>query len=419
MCLSSPQFAIPAKLSAPIGDFDASPKVPSASFVPTAKSPVTLPTEDGDDFSDFGSSQPSDSVPASAQVPAEPEVQSTAMPTVASFSSSTAALESDEFSYVSPAKACLSSSFSEPAAPPAPQDKEDDGFGDFEAPPAPPAPKGKEDDGFGDFEAPPAPPAPQGKEDDGFGDFEAPPAPPAPKDKEDDGFGDFADAPARAVGQTREDDDGFGGFADANTPAASAVKADDVRKRDHSQPACACNLSLCVARLHSQDFGDFDAGGSATATTDFSSAPAPVPLPVVPTPAPTAPGLVPAAVVDGPDPTALKLAAADALLHVLPTSAQLQSTGMTGCPTLDQMLSQQVRSPPKECACACHDLVRLAFRIHHRWDSQGSPLGIRRFGRPSSRHRTLGRGRTLFSSRAFCRHSECHESKIPHLPVQK
>ena len=312
MCLSSPQFAIPAKLSAPIGDFDASPKVPSASFVPTAKSPVTLPTEDGDDFSDFGSSQPSDSVPASAQVPAEPEVQSTAMPTVASFSSSTAALESDEFSDVSPAKACLSSSFSEPAAPPAPQDKEDDGFGDFEAPPAPPA----------------------------------------PKDKEDDGFGDFADAPARAVGQTREDDDGFGGFADANTPAASAVKADDVRKRDHSQPACACNLSLCVARLRSQDFGDFDAGGSATATTDFSSAPAPVPLPVVPTPAPTAPGLVPAAVVDGPDPTALKLAAADALLHVLPTSAQLQSTGMTGCPTLDQMLSQQVRSPPKECACA-------------------------------------------------------------------
>jgi len=379
VCLSSPQFAIPAKLSAPIGDFDASPKVPSASFVPTAKSPVTLPTEDGDDFSDFGSSQPSDSVPASAQVPAEPEVQSTAMPTVASFSSSTAALESDEFSDVSPAKACLSSSFSEPAAPPAPQDKEDDGFGDFEAPPAPPA----------------------------------------PKDKEDDGFGDFADAPARAVGQTREDDDGFGGFADANTPAASAVKADDVRKRDHSQPACACNLSLCVARLHSQDFGDFDAGGSATATTDFSSAPAPVPLPVVPTPAPTAPGLVPAAVVDGPDPTALKLAAADALLHVLPTSAQLQSTGMTGCPTLDQMLSQQVRSPPKECACACHDLVRLAFRVHHRWDSQGSPLGIRRFGRPSSRHRTLGRGRTLFSSRAFCRHSECHESKIPHLPVQK
>jgi len=97
------EFAIPAKLSAPIGDFDASPKVPSASFVPTAKSPVTLPTEDGDDFSDFGSSQPSDSVPASAQVPAEPEVQSTAMPTVASFSSSTAALESDEFSYVSPA----------------------------------------------------------------------------------------------------------------------------------------------------------------------------------------------------------------------------------------------------------------------------------------------------------------------------
>jgi len=379
VCLSSPQFAIPAKLSAPIGDFDASPKVPSASFVPTAKSPVTLPTEDGDDFSDFGSSQPSDSVPASAQVPAEPEVQSTAMPTVASFSSSTAALESDEFSDVSPAKACLSSSFSEPAAPPAPQDKEDDGFGDFEAPPAPPA----------------------------------------PQDKEDDGFGDFADAPARAVGQTREDDDGFGGFADANTPAASAVKADDVRKRDHSQPACACNLSLCVARLHSQDFGDFDAGGSATATTDFSSAPAPVPLPVVPTPAPTAPGLVPAAVVDGPDPTALKLAAADALLHVLPTSAQLQSTGMTGCPTLDQMLSQQVRSPPKECACACHDLVRLAFRVHHRWDSQGSPLGIRRFGRPSSRHRTLGRGRTLFSSRAFCRHSECHESKIPHLPVQK
>ena len=376
MCLSSPQFAIPAKLSAPIGDFDASPKVSSASFVPTAKSPVTLPTEDGDDFSDFGSSQPSDSVPASAQVPAEPEVQSTAMPTVASFSSSAAAPESDEFSDVSPAKACLSSSFSEPAAPPAPKDKEDDGFGDFEAPPAPAA----------------------------------------PKDKEDDGFGDFADAPARAVGQTREDDDGFGGFADANTPAASAVKADDVRKRDHSQPACACNLSLSVVRLHSQDFGDFDAGGSAT---DFSSAPAPVPLPAVPTPAPTAPGLVPAAVVDGPDPTALKLAAADALLHVLPTSAQLQSTGMTGCPTLDQMLSQQVRPPPKECACACHDLVRLAFRVHHRWDSQESRLGIRRFGRPSSRHRTLGRGRTLFSSRAFCRHSECHESKIPHLPVQK
>ena len=356
-----------------------------------------MPTEDGDDFSDFGSSQPSDSVPASAQVPAEPEVQSTAMPTVASFSSSAAAPESDEFSDVSPAKACLSSSFSEPAAPP-------------------PAPKDKEDDGFGDFEAPPAPAAPKDKEDDGFGDFEAPPAPSAPKDKEDDGFGDFADAPARAVGQTREDDDGFGGFAVANTPASSAVKADDVRKRDHSQPACECNLSLCVARLHSQDFGDFDAGGSAT---DFSSAPAPVPLPAVPTPAPTAPGLVPADVMDGPDPTALKLAAADALLHVLPTSAQLQSTGMTGCPTLDQMLSQQVRPPPKECACACHDLVRLAFRVHHRWDSQESRLGIRRFGRPSSRHRTLGRGRTLFSSRAFCRHSERRESKIPHLPVQK
>ena len=143
-------------------------------------------------------------------------------------------------------------------------------------------------------------------------------------------------------------------------------------------------------------------------------------------PSPTAPDLVPAAVVDGSDPSALKLASADALLRVLPTSAQVQSIGMTGCPTLDQMLLQQVRPPPKECACAiecacawaCHDLVRLAFRVHHRWDSKGSPLGIRRLGRPSSRHRTLGRGRTLFSSRAFCRHSECHESKIPHLPVQ-
>jgi hypothetical protein len=131
-----------------------------------------------------------------------------------------------------------------------------------------------------------------------------------------------------------------------------------VRKRDHSQPACECNLSLCVARLHSQDFGDFDAGSSATATTDFSSAPAPVPLPAVPTPAPTAPGLVPADIMDGPDPTALKLAAADALLHVLPTSAQLQGTGMTGCPTLDQMLSQQVRPPPKECA------VSLNVQVH-------------------------------------------------------
>ena len=320
-------------------------------------------------------------------MPAEPEVQSTAMPAVASFSSSSAALESDDFSDVSPNKASLSSSFSEPAAPV-------------------------------------APPAPQDKEDDGFGDFGAPPAPPAPQDKEDDGFGDFAVAPTRAVGQERED--GFGGFAVATATDASAVNADDVRKRDHSQPMCACSPSLCFARLLSQDFGDFDAGDSATATTDYNSAPATASSPAVPTPAPTTPGLVPAAVMDGSDPAAFKLAAADALLRVLPTSAQLQCTGMTGCPTLDQMLSQQVRPSPKACACAiecacacaCHDLVRLAFRVH-RWEAQGFQLGIRRFGRPSSLHRTLGRGRTLFSSRAFCRHSERHESKIPHLPVQK
>ena len=88
------------------------------------------------------------------------------------------------------------------------------------------------------------------------------------------------------------------------------------------------------------DFGDFGGGGAGGDFDDFNSAPAAPPE--APINIASSPALVPASAFEGTDMLHLKAAAAEALLRALPEPELSESTGATGCATLDQMLSQQV-----------------------------------------------------------------------------
>jgi len=356
------EFAVPATLSASIGDFDASPKgrdeapmlpptVAAAAFEPPLEAPkeedvtpaaaATLPAP-GDAYasSSMGMASAPDAL-AEEVVVASDRSASAPSSGLSPVSMSTAvarppgAAETDDFGSGLSTGAVVASdglvaapdniagslaSASTHLGDTKPSDATDD-FNDFGdgLPPAASAGEdvfGDDDDDFGGFAdssqaktaSVPAGSAPV-DEDNDFGGLADAPAPPASKD--DDGFGEFNDFKPAAT----DDDDDFGGFADATKPAASA---DD-------------------------DFGDFDTGACGGDGFDsFGSAPAPTPPPV---PQPTASAVVPASAFDGTDTAALKIALLEALRSAFPPSDHLQGTGVTGCPTLDQVLSQQLRSP--------------------------------------------------------------------------
>lgn len=173
------------------------------------------------------------------------------------------------------------------------------------------------DDEFGGFadSGTKAVPPRESTDDDDFGDFDdAPAAPPNAVDEGSDGFVAAQEKPG--------EDDEFGGFASVNNRGGT----DD-----------------------DEDFGDFDAGKGAN-DDEFDSFTAASPsadsnfTPVASQPTSA---LVPATVLDGNDMDALKAAVTDAMNLAFPPDVVELHPGaaVTDCPTLDQLLSQQVRLP--------------------------------------------------------------------------
>lgn len=246
-------------------------------------------------------------------------------------------------------------------------------------------PEATNDDEFGDFGA--RSEATSGVDDEFSGSATAD-AKPDSTVEEDDGFGGFADA--GAAGEA-EDDDDFGGFADASPAAAD--DPDDVRPltREPAQhqlrahPVCvraASDVFPVHARrghLRSQDFGAFgdgDLGGGDFGSFSTSATPAPPAATTTPTttpqpatqeqgvsdPAATASGLLSSSVFDGEDLGPVKAAAAEFLRRSLPPPQATDTTGVTGCPTLDQVLTGQVRKRTTNALlipCASTDNISL------------------------------------------------------------
>uniref|UniRef100_A0A7S2HS93 Uncharacterized protein n=1 Tax=Haptolina brevifila TaxID=156173 RepID=A0A7S2HS93_9EUKA len=339
------EFAVPAATSVPIGDFDASPKTTtggafaqpevSESIVSTGTElektqPVLPPAGTGD--------TPQSEFDSAAQVLAD----SNPVVTDPTFEVASAAAEAATAPKVNDVDATA----------------DDDGFDDFaEAPPDTTAAAVSsnadavgfgcagtleksattQDDDFGEFDhSTQAQIVAAGAldADDGFGSF----AETAPKDvakaastdivKDDDDFGDdfggFAEAPADIDAQ---DDDDFGGFADA-TPAADKDEDDDGFGSFGGDDSFGGG-------------GDFDSFASAPKLAALEP-PALTEQPRVVEPAATAgPGLLPPSVFDSDDPTMLKRAAKEALRQTLSAPLVSEATGVTGCLTLDQLLSSQ------------------------------------------------------------------------------
>mmetsp|Transcript_9251 Transcript_9251/g.24199 ORF Transcript_9251/g.24199 Transcript_9251/m.24199 type:complete len:660 (+) Transcript_9251:169-2148(+) len=355
------EFAVPATLSAPITDFDASPKATEPTPFPSVPSPAeddldiatglanAHPARVSDEAA-ADSSQGSHTADMQASIQGAPgdvqaDVEKDAFgdssdepPPIGDLSDEPLPIQSSlqtSESAAAESNETLASTPLTSEAPLAPPEDGENEFDDLASTNQPGARTslvvaGDDADEFGGFaeSSPAAAPSSDDvfgdeddeDEDDGFGGF-TPATEPARAN--DDEFGDFVDTP-RALGApalpTADDDDDFGGFADATSKQAG--EDDD-------------------------DFGDFDSGGVA-GTDDFdefssASAQAP-PAELLASPAAaTSSTLIPASAIDGSDAHLLKQAAVDVLQRVLPESCG-PTTGVTGCPTLDVMLSQQAPS---------------------------------------------------------------------------
>ena len=180
------------------------------------------------------------------------------------------------------------------------------------------------------------------------------------EEEEEEAFGGFsagAKGATAAAGFAEDDDEGddeFGGFADAAhklEPAAAGV-ADDDEDDDFGDFGGTSGAGAVGMQDDDDDgFGDFGAGG-AGAGGDFDSfGGAATDQPMQPSAAtvqdPTsAATLMPSNLFDGSDVQAVKSAAAAVLARALPPPQPTESvdgtTGATGAPTLDQLLAQQV-----------------------------------------------------------------------------
>jgi len=226
------------------------------------------------------------------------------------------------------------------------------------------------DDEFGDFGASSAPTS---VVEDGFSGSATADAIPDSTVEEDDDFGGFADAGAA---DGADDDDDFGGFADAS-PAA-AEDTDD-------------------------DFGAFgDSGGGNLGGGDFgsfstSASPAPpaattTPQPAtqeqgVSDPAATACGLLSSSVFDGEDLGSVKVAAAEFLRRSLPPPQATDVTGVTGCPTLDQLLTGQASTASGTPAWSSAAWHSSSNSLESEWTWSGSLIEeslLRSLGMPLS-----------------------------------